>query len=135
MSIARRNELAAVAVLSLCWALALFDITGIDYLMPFIAPNLKLSNTQIGLLFSLYYVPFGVSSYVTGVMADRFGRPRTLLICGDVGVFSGVRATGAHDIIQHSPHNQIDHGSRRRTHTAARTDHCRCGFSGGAPGH
>jgi len=80
MLIARRNELAAVAVLSVCWALALFDITGIDYLMPFIAPNLKLNNTQIGLLFSLYYVPFGVSSYVTGVLADRFGRPRTLLI-------------------------------------------------------
>ena len=80
MSRARRNELAAVAVLSICWALALFDITGIDYLMPFIAPNLKLNNTQIGLLFSLYYIPFGVSSYATGVLADRFGKPRTLLI-------------------------------------------------------
>jgi ACS family hexuronate transporter-like MFS transporter len=80
MSMARRNELAAVAVLSVCWALALFDITGIDYLMPFVAPNLKLNNTQIGLLFSLYYIPFGVSSYATGVLADRFGKPRTLLI-------------------------------------------------------
>ena len=80
MSMARRDELAAVAVLSVCWALALFDITGIDYLMPFVAPNLKLNNTQIGLLFSLYYIPFGVSSYATGVLADRFGKPRALLI-------------------------------------------------------
>ncbi len=69
-----------MAVLSLCWALALFDITGIDYLMPFIAPNLKLNNTQIGLLFSLYYIPFGLSSYVTGELTDRFGKRRTILV-------------------------------------------------------
>jgi ACS family hexuronate transporter-like MFS transporter len=80
MTIARPKELVAVAVLSLCWALALFDITGIDYLMPFIAPNLKLNNSQIGLLFSLYYIPFGMSSYVTGELTDRFGRRRTLLV-------------------------------------------------------
>jgi MFS family permease len=81
MSVARPKELAAVAVLSLCWALALFDITGIDYLMPFIAPNLKFNNSQIGLLFSLYYIPFGLSSYVTGELTDRFGKRRTLLVC------------------------------------------------------
>jgi ACS family hexuronate transporter-like MFS transporter len=74
MSITRQNELGTVANLSVCWALVLFDITGIDYLMPFIAPNLKLSNTQIGLLFSLYFVPFGLSSYVTGELTDRLGK-------------------------------------------------------------
>ena len=78
--IGRPIELTVVALLSLCWALALFDITGIDYLMPFIAPNLKLNNTQIGLIFSLYYIPFGLSSYVTGVLTDRFGNRRILLI-------------------------------------------------------
>src|SRR5580698_6257397 len=78
--IGRPIELTVVALLSLCWALALFDITGIDYLMPFIAPNLKLNNTQIGLIFSLYYIPFGLSSYVTGVLTDRFGKRRSLLI-------------------------------------------------------
>jgi ACS family hexuronate transporter-like MFS transporter len=80
MSVARRNELGGVAILSLCWALALFDIVGIDYLMPFIAPTLKLSNTQIGLLFSLYYVPFGISSYLTGELTDRLGRRWSLLL-------------------------------------------------------
>jgi len=80
MLVARHKELGTVAILSLCWALALFDITGIDYLMPFIAPSLKLSNTQIGLLFSLYYIPFGLSSYVTGVLTDRLGKRRSLLL-------------------------------------------------------
>jgi MFS family permease len=60
--------------------LALFDITGIDYLMPFIASGLKLDNTQIGLLFSLYWLPFGASSYITGEVTDRLGKRRTLLL-------------------------------------------------------
>jgi MFS family permease len=80
MPAARQNELGIVTILSICWALALFDITGIDYLMPFIAPGLKLSNTQIGLLFSLYWLPFGLSSYVTGEVTDRLGKRRTLLL-------------------------------------------------------
>jgi ACS family hexuronate transporter-like MFS transporter len=80
MSITRQNELGTVGILSVCWALVMFDITGIDYLMPFIAPNLKLSNTQIGLLFSLYFVPFGISSYVTGELTDRLGKRWPLLL-------------------------------------------------------
>ena len=39
VSASRRKELAIAGLLSLCWALALFDIVGIDYLMPFIAPK------------------------------------------------------------------------------------------------
>ena len=77
---ARQKKIGIVAVLSLSWGLALFDVIGIDFLMPFIAPNLKLSNTQIGLLFSLYWLPFGLSSYVTGELTDRVGKPRTLLL-------------------------------------------------------
>jgi MFS transporter, ACS family, hexuronate transporter len=80
MPIARRRELGIVTILAICWALALFDIVGIDYLMPFIAPSLKLSNTQIGLLFSLYYIPFGLASYATGELTDRLGKRWTLLL-------------------------------------------------------
>ena len=76
----RPRELGTVAVLSLSWGLVLFDVIGIDFLMPFIGPNLKLSNTQIGLLFSLYWLPFGLSSYMTGELTDRVGKPRTLLL-------------------------------------------------------
>jgi MFS family permease len=77
---ARQKELGTVAVLSLSWGLVLFDVISIDFLMPFIAPNLRLSNTQIGLLFSLYWLPFGLSSYATGELTDRVGKPRTLLL-------------------------------------------------------
>jgi MFS family permease len=56
------------------------DITGINYLMPFIAPSLKLDNTHIGLLEAAYWLPFGLSSYLTGELADRFGRRKTLFL-------------------------------------------------------
>src|SRR5580692_7722683 len=87
MSMTRSNELGTVAILSVCWAFVMFDVTGIDYLMPFIAPNLKLNNTQIGLLFSLYFVPFGLSSYVTGELTDRLGK-RWPLLCTVMLLFS-----------------------------------------------
>ena len=103
MPIPRQNELGTVAVLSICWALALFDITGIDFLMPFIASGLKLDNTQIGLLFSLYWLPFGASSYITGEV-DVYKRQGgslpgsiklpgyTLVKAGAYGILAGVRA-------------------------------------------
>jgi MFS family permease len=77
---ALQAEIGTIATLSLGWALVLFDITGINYLMPFIAPSLKLDNTHIGLLESAYWVPFGLSGYLAGELADRFGKRKTLLL-------------------------------------------------------
>ena len=76
----RRSEFAIVTVLSLCWGFVILDITGINVLMPFIAPNLRLDNTHIGLLESAYWLPFGLSSYLTGEIADRIGRRKTLFL-------------------------------------------------------
>jgi ACS family hexuronate transporter-like MFS transporter len=78
MSRSVRTEFATVAILSLSWGLVLMDVTGINLLMPFIAPDLKLDNTHIGILESSYWLPFGVSSYLTGELADRLGRRKTL---------------------------------------------------------
>ena len=75
-----QTEFVTVAVLSLSWALVLLDITGINFLMPFIAPSLKLDNTHIGILESAYWLPFGLSSYLTGELADRFGRRKILFL-------------------------------------------------------
>jgi len=75
-----QTEFATIALLSFSWALVILDITGINYLMPFIAPSLKLDNTHIGLLESAYWLPFGLSSYLTGELADRFGRRKTLFL-------------------------------------------------------
>jgi len=73
-----QTEFVTVAILSLSWGLVLMDITGITLLMPFIAPDLKLDNTHIGILESSYWLPFGLSSYLTGELADRLGRRRPL---------------------------------------------------------
>lgn len=75
-----QSEFVTVAVLSLSWALVLKDVTLGNFLMPFIAPSLRLDNSHIGILESAYWLPFALSSYLTGELADRFGRRKTLFL-------------------------------------------------------
>jgi ACS family hexuronate transporter-like MFS transporter len=133
MPIPRQNELGTVAVLSICWALALFDITGIDYLMPFIASGLKLDNTQIGLLFSLYWLPFGASSYLTGEVTDRLGKRRTLLLVVMLLFSLASVLPGFANVVRHTSAGPTGHGSARRSDTAVGTDDRRHGIPGRAP--
>lgn len=80
MARSRRHELGVVAILCLAWGLVNVELLGVNYLLPFIAPALKLNNRQIGSLVSVYWIAFAVSSYLTGALTDRLGgRKRVLL--------------------------------------------------------
>lgn len=76
----RRHEFAMTAVLCLTWGVVSVEYLSVGYLAPFIEPALRLSNTQIGILVSGFCVPFGLSSYATGAIADRFGKRRQLIV-------------------------------------------------------
>jgi ACS family hexuronate transporter-like MFS transporter len=76
----RRHELAVVAVLCLTWGVVSVEYLSVGYLAPFMAPALSLSNTQLGILVSGFCVPFGLSSYATGAIADRIGKRRQLIV-------------------------------------------------------
>jgi predicted MFS family arabinose efflux permease len=76
----RRYEMAVVATLCFAWGVASFEALGINYLIPFIAPNLALSNVEIGILASVFWVPFGLSSYLAGEVTDQLGKRRALLL-------------------------------------------------------
>ena len=80
MNTARRYETSVVAILCLTWSVVNFETLGINFLLPFIAPSLRLSNTQVGILVSAFWIPFAVSSYLTGELTDRFGRRKLLLV-------------------------------------------------------
>lgn len=80
MGRSRRHELAIVAVLCFTWGVVSVEYLTVGYLAPFIEPALRLSNTQIGILVSGFCVPFGLSSYATGAIADRFGKRRQLIV-------------------------------------------------------
>lgn len=76
----RRYELAVVAILCLAYTVVNFEFIGINYLLPFLAPALRLTNGQMGAVVSAFWVPFGLSSYLTGRLADRSGRRRSMLL-------------------------------------------------------
>jgi MFS family permease len=94
----RQYEIRAVWILCLAWGLANFEIFGINYLLPFIKADLGLSNAQIGSLVAIYWVPFALSSYVTGTLNDRFGQRKrfltaVLLLFSVTSVLSGFAGT------------------------------------------
>src|SRR5713226_5670673 len=76
----RHDEVRVVAILCLAWGIVNFDMLGINYLMPFIVPSLKLSHMQVGILVSVYWVPFAFSSYFAGKLTDRIGKRKTFLL-------------------------------------------------------
>ncbi|MGH8290631.1 MAG: MFS transporter [Steroidobacteraceae bacterium] len=76
----RRHEFAVVAVLCFAWGVVSVEYLSVGYLAPFIEPALDLSNIQLGILVSGFCVPFALSSYVTGAIADRIGKRRQLMV-------------------------------------------------------
>ncbi len=69
-----------VATLALSMGVMSFDQASIGYLLPFMKPDLHLTNTQIGVASSTYWVTFAVASYGAGILADKPSSVRTYLI-------------------------------------------------------
>jgi len=76
----RRTEAGIVAVLCLIIGLMGFDQVGFNILMTFIKPDLHLSNTQVGLLVSAYWVGFTASTYATSLLAETTGKRKLFLL-------------------------------------------------------
>ncbi len=76
----RRADTRVVAILCLVVGVMSFDQVGINFLMPFIKPDLHLKNTQVGLLVSVYWVAFAVSSYASSFLAEALARRKAFLV-------------------------------------------------------
>jgi MFS family permease len=74
------RQILVVALLSLNFGLVFFDRNALNFLMPFIQPDLGLSNTQIGLLASVLALSWALSGFVAGRVADLTGRRKLILI-------------------------------------------------------
>jgi MFS family permease len=57
-----------------------FDQIGINMLMPFIKPALHLKNIQVGLLASVYWAVFAISSFVVSSLAESKGKRKSFLV-------------------------------------------------------
>jgi len=74
-----RYELGLVVLLFLTWGTVFLDRMSLLYLAPFIAPDLRLSHTQLGLLVSALALAWAVSGLVLGAVSDRIGRRPVLV--------------------------------------------------------
>jgi predicted MFS family arabinose efflux permease len=78
-------ETGVLFLLCLTFGFVFFDRNAAGYLIPFIAPELKLNNTQIGLLGSALSITWALSAYFFGAWSDRLGIRKPFLL---VSVFS-----------------------------------------------
>jgi MFS transporter, ACS family, hexuronate transporter len=72
------------ALLSLSFGFVLFDRNALSFLMPFVQPELGLSNTQVGMLSGGLSLTWAIAAFGIGMVADRFGSRKKLLIIATI---------------------------------------------------
>jgi ACS family hexuronate transporter-like MFS transporter len=73
-------QIALTGLLSLNFGFVLFDRNASSFLMPFIQPDLALTNTQVGLLSGALSLTWSIAAFGVGVLSDWSGSRKGLLI-------------------------------------------------------
>lgn len=74
-------ETMLMVLLSLNFGIVFFDRNAMSYLAPFVQPDLKLTNEQIGLFASGLAFAWAISGFIIGTIADRSGHRKAFLVC------------------------------------------------------
>ena len=69
-----------VTLLSVNFGIVFFDRNALNFLMPFVQPELGLSNTQVGILASALSLTWACAAFGIGFISDRTGSRKGLLI-------------------------------------------------------
>lgn len=69
-----------VGLLCLNFGVLFFDRNALNFLMPFVQPDLGLSNTQVGLLASAFSLTWAVAGILIGGLSDRTGLRKPILL-------------------------------------------------------
>jgi MFS family permease len=80
-------ENGLLLILGLTYGIVFVDRNALTNLMPFVAADLKLNNTQIGLLGAALSLTWAASGYIVGVLSDKAGKRKPFLVAAVV-VFS-----------------------------------------------
>src|ERR1700733_1914968 len=75
-----RYEFLLVALLSLNFGILFFDRNALSFIMPFVKPDLGLTNTQVGLTSSALSFAWALAALFVGAAADRTGRRKGYLV-------------------------------------------------------
>ncbi len=77
-------QVLLVGLLSLNFGILFFDRNALNFLMPFVKPDLGLSNTQVGLTASALSFTWAIATILIGAASDRSGRRKPLLIAATI---------------------------------------------------
>ena len=80
-------QVLLVALLSISFGILFFDRNSLAFLMPFVQPDLKLNNTQVGTLASALSFTWACAALGIGYISDKTGSRKGLLIIATV-IFS-----------------------------------------------
>ena len=73
-------QVVLVALLSINFGIVFFDRNALSFLMPFVQPDLRLSNTQVGMLASALSLTWAAAAFGIGLISDKTGSRKGLLI-------------------------------------------------------
>ena len=76
-----------VPLLGLNFGILFFDRNALNFLMPFVQPELKLTFKQVGLLSSALSLTWAISGILIGRWSDRLGRKKVFIVVAGV-IFS-----------------------------------------------
>lgn len=75
-----RYQVLLVGLLSLNFGVLFFDRNALNFLMPFVQPDLGLNNTQVGMLASALSLTWAISGFLVGRLSDRTGRRKSIIV-------------------------------------------------------
>ena len=83
----RGYEVGLMILFSLAFGFVFFDRNALNFLSPFVAPDLRLSNLQISMISAGFSCAWAVAGYLGGALSDASGRRKSVLL-GAFVIFS-----------------------------------------------
>ncbi len=95
-----RYQALLVGLLSLNFGILFFDRNALNFLMPFVKPDLGLNDTQVGMLSSGLSLTWAIAGFAVGALSDRLGSRKPIIVLGTLAfcfcsVVSGLAASFA----------------------------------------
>lgn len=81
----RNSEKQVAFLFFLCWGFVFFDQSALALLFPLIVEEIPLNTSQIGQISMLQMIGFSISAPIFGILADRLGRKKLLLVVFTLG--------------------------------------------------
>src|SRR5580704_9743875 len=87
-------QILLAALLSINFGIVFFDRNALNFLMPFVQPELSLNNTQVGILAGALSFTWAAAAFLIGMISDAMGSRKGLLVVATLAFSACSFATG-----------------------------------------